>query len=57
MKELFITGETVKAHMKHIMAKLDANDRTQTLAIALRRGVIQSPDSPKSPDSSPFASL
>jgi DNA-binding NarL/FixJ family response regulator len=40
-KKLFIAEETVKAHMKHIMGKLGANDRTQALAIALRRGVIQ----------------
>jgi len=40
-EKLFIAEETVKAHMKHIMYKLGANDRTQALAIALRRGVIQ----------------
>jgi len=40
-EKLFITEETVKIHMKHIMSKLGANDRTQALAIALRRGVIQ----------------
>jgi len=40
-KKLYIAEETVKAHMKHIMEKLRANDRTQALAIALRRGLIQ----------------
>ena len=40
-EKLFITEETVKAHMKHIMDKLRANDRTQALVIAVRRGVIQ----------------
>jgi DNA-binding NarL/FixJ family response regulator len=40
-EKLFIAEETVKVHMKHIMDKLGANDRTQALAIALRRGVIQ----------------
>ena len=40
-EKLLIAEETVKAHMKHIMAKLGANDRTEALAIALRRGVIQ----------------
>ena len=39
--KLFITEETVKAHMKHIFGKLGANDRTQALAIALRRGLVQ----------------
>lgn len=40
-EKLFITEETVKAHMKRILSKLGANDRTQALAIALQRGVIQ----------------
>src|SRR5689334_3272658 len=40
-EQLFISEETVKAHMKHIMEKLSANDRTQAVAIALRRGIIQ----------------
>jgi DNA-binding NarL/FixJ family response regulator len=40
-EKLFIAEETVKAHMRHIMQKLRANDRTQALANALRRGVIQ----------------
>jgi DNA-binding NarL/FixJ family response regulator len=39
--KLFIAEETVKAHMKHIMDKLGANDRTQSMAIAFRRGIIQ----------------
>jgi DNA-binding NarL/FixJ family response regulator len=39
--ELEISEETVKVHMKHIMEKLGASDRTQAVAIALRRGIIQ----------------
>jgi len=38
---LFITEETVKVHIKHIMEKLGASDRTQAVAIAVRRGIIQ----------------
>jgi DNA-binding NarL/FixJ family response regulator len=38
---LFISEETVKVHIKHIMDKLGANDRTQAIAIAVRRGIIQ----------------
>jgi len=38
---LFISEETVKVHLKHAMEKLGANDRTQAVAIALRRGMIQ----------------
>jgi DNA-binding NarL/FixJ family response regulator len=39
--QLFISEETVKVHMKHIMEKLGASDRTQAVAIAIRRGIIQ----------------
>ncbi|MBV8050994.1 MAG: response regulator transcription factor [Acidobacteriaceae bacterium] len=39
--KLFITEETVKVHIKHIMEKLGASDRTQAVAIAVRRGIIQ----------------
>ena len=39
-EKLFISEETVKAHIKHIMEKLGANDRTQAVAIALKRGII-----------------
>jgi DNA-binding NarL/FixJ family response regulator len=38
---LFISEETVKVHVKHIMDKLGARDRTQAIAIAVRRGIIQ----------------
>jgi len=37
---LYIAEETVKVHLKHIMHKLGANDRTQAVAIAVRRGII-----------------
>jgi hypothetical protein len=33
--------ETVKVHLKRITRKLHAKDRTQAIAIAVRRGVIQ----------------
>ncbi len=39
-EKLFITEETVKVHIKNIMGKLGANDRTQAVAIAIRRGII-----------------
>ena len=39
-EKLFITEETVKVHVKHIMEKLGASDRTQAVAIAIRRGII-----------------
>ena len=38
---LFISEETVKVHVKHIMDKLGAKDRTQAIAIAVRRGIIE----------------
>jgi DNA-binding NarL/FixJ family response regulator len=37
---LFISEETVKVHVKHIMEKLGASDRTQAVAIGIRRGII-----------------
>ena len=40
-EKLFITEETVKVHIKHIMDKLGANDRTQAVAIGVRRGIIE----------------
>lgn len=40
-EKLFISEETVKVHVKHIMDKLGAADRTQAVAIAIRRGIIQ----------------
>lgn len=39
-ESLFIAEETVKVHLKHIMSKLRANDRTESVTIAARRGII-----------------
>ena len=38
--QLGISEDTVKAHMKSILLKLDANDRTHAVTIALKRGII-----------------
>lgn len=38
---LFISEETVKGHVKRIMEKLSANDRTEAVAIGVRRGIIR----------------
>jgi DNA-binding NarL/FixJ family response regulator len=38
---LRISEETVKVHVKHIMEKLGARDRTQAITIGVRRGIIQ----------------
>ena len=40
-QKLFISEETVKIHVRHILEKLNASDRTQAVAIALRRGIIE----------------
>jgi DNA-binding NarL/FixJ family response regulator len=40
-EQLFISEETVKVHVKHIMQKLGASDRTAAVAIGVRRGIIQ----------------
>jgi len=39
--KLFIAEDTVKVHVKHIMGKLGAADRTHAIAIAARRGFIR----------------
>jgi DNA-binding NarL/FixJ family response regulator len=39
-QHLAISEETVKAHMKNILSKLGANDRTHAVTIALKRGII-----------------
>jgi len=39
--KLFISEETVKVHIKHIMEKLNASDRTQAVAIGVRRGILE----------------
>jgi DNA-binding NarL/FixJ family response regulator len=38
--QLSITEETVKGHVKNILAKLAANDRTHAVTIGLKRGII-----------------
>jgi DNA-binding NarL/FixJ family response regulator len=37
---LGIAEETVKGHLRNILSKLDANDRTHAVTIALKRGII-----------------
>jgi DNA-binding NarL/FixJ family response regulator len=39
--QLFLTEETVKSHIRNILAKLAANDRTHAVAIGLKRGIIE----------------
>ena len=38
--KLFIAEETVKSHVTNILTKLQANDRTHAVTIALKRGII-----------------
>jgi DNA-binding NarL/FixJ family response regulator len=38
--KLTISEDTVKAHMKSILSKLGANDRTHAVTIAMRRGFL-----------------
>jgi DNA-binding NarL/FixJ family response regulator len=40
--QLGISEETVKGHMKNILAKLHANDRTHAVLIAMKRGFLES---------------
>lgn len=39
--KLSISEDTVKAHMKSILSKLGANDRTHAVTIAMRRGFLE----------------
>ena len=38
---LNVSEETIKAHMKSILSKLGANDRTHAVTIAVKRGIIE----------------
>ena len=40
-RQLDITEETVKFHIKNTLSKLEANDRTHAVTIAVKRGIIQ----------------
>jgi DNA-binding CsgD family transcriptional regulator len=37
---LAISEDTVKSHIRHILEKLGAKDRTEAVAIGIRRGII-----------------
>ncbi len=39
--QLGITEDTVKGHVKNILSKLGASDRTHAVTIALKRGIIE----------------
>ncbi len=41
--ELGVSPQTVKNHMTTVMRKLDANDRTHAVTLALRKGLIVNP--------------
>jgi DNA-binding NarL/FixJ family response regulator len=38
---LSLTEETVKSHIRNILAKLRANDRTHAVAIGVKRGILE----------------
>jgi DNA-binding NarL/FixJ family response regulator len=39
--KLFVGEDTVKRHVTNILGKLEANDRTHAVTIALKRGIIE----------------
>jgi len=39
-EKLVVSVETVKTHVKHILAKLEAEHRTQAVAIGIRQALI-----------------
>lgn len=38
---LFISEDTVKGHVRSILSKLSANDRTHAVTIAMKRGILE----------------
>lgn len=40
-RDLGLSQETVKTHMKHILARLEARNRTEAVAIGLRQSLIE----------------
>jgi len=40
LQKLGLSEETIKVHMKSILSKLAATDRTHAVTIALKRGII-----------------
>ena len=39
-ERLFLSEETVKSHVRHLLAKLQARSRAHAVAVGLRRGLI-----------------
>jgi DNA-binding NarL/FixJ family response regulator len=39
-ERLFVSVETVKSHVRHLLAKLEARSRAHAVAVAFRRGLI-----------------
>jgi DNA-binding NarL/FixJ family response regulator len=39
-RELSLSEDTIKSHLRSIFSKLDVGDRTQAVTVALRRGII-----------------
>jgi DNA-binding NarL/FixJ family response regulator len=39
-RELYISTETVKSHVRRILQKLGAHSRTYAVAVALRRAIV-----------------
>jgi DNA-binding NarL/FixJ family response regulator len=46
-QELFITKNTVKVHLRHILDKLDLRNRQQLAAYAAREGMVKESDEPE----------
>jgi DNA-binding NarL/FixJ family response regulator len=39
-KRLFLSEETVKSHVRHLLAKLQARSRAHAVAVGFRRGIL-----------------
>ncbi|MFP3853621.1 MAG: response regulator transcription factor, partial [Anaerolineales bacterium] len=50
-QELSISENTIKYHMKNILQKMGASNRTEAATVALQQGLIQSKQPPADPPS------
>jgi DNA-binding NarL/FixJ family response regulator len=47
-ERLFVSENTIKYHLRHILEKLHVQNRAQVIAYALRHGLVEPPDSERS---------
>src|SRR5207248_5346913 len=56
-KTLFLSEETVKSHVRHLLAKLQARSRAHAVAVGFRRGLLTLQPGPALASYSRFSTL